>query len=159
MTRQLAATEWAGGRDGSTVRRSLASYGGFLPALLLLGLFFLVPLGIIVTYSFWQVENYNVVHHWTLDNYIYYFSVSTYVRSAWATLWMSGLATVITIALAFPFVYWLSRHVPRRLRPILVVLVIIPFWTSYLLRVYSWLTILGKDGVLNRFLQWIHLTD
>jgi spermidine/putrescine transport system permease protein len=53
----------------------------------------------------------------------------------------------------------LSRYVPKRLRTPLLVLVIVPFWTSYLLRVYSWLTILGDQGVLNRFLQWTGLTN
>ena len=65
-----------------------------------------------------------------------------------------SLATAIAIGIAFPFAYWLSRYVPKRLRTPLLVLVIVPFWTSYLLRVYSWLTILGDQGVLNRFLQW-----
>src|SRR5207253_9554842 len=55
------------------------SYAGFLPAIVLLGLFFLVPLGIIVCYSFWETIDYNVVHHWTLDNYHYFFSVTAYV--------------------------------------------------------------------------------
>ena len=116
--------------------------------------FFLVPLGIIVCYSFWETVNYAVVHHWTLDNYHYFFSVPTYVSTMWATLWVSVLATAIAIGMAFPFAYWLSRYVPKRLRTPLLVLVIVPFWTSYLLRVYSWLTILGDQGVLNRFLQW-----
>jgi ABC-type spermidine/putrescine transport system permease subunit I len=137
---------------------AVSAYGAFLPAILLLGGFFLVPLGIIVVYSFWQVVDYNVVHHWTLDNYRYFFSVGAYVKTMWATLWVSLVATGITLGLAFPFAYWLSRYVPRRLRAPLLVLVVVPFWTSYLLRVYSWLTILGEKGVLNRFLQWLGVT-
>jgi len=137
---------------------ALSAYGGFLPAVLLLGCFFLVPLGIIVVYSFWQVIDYNVVHHWTLDNYRYFFSVGSYVRTMWVTLWVSLVATALALGLAFPFAYWLSRYVPRRLRAPLLVLVVVPFWTSYLLRVYSWLTILGEKGVLNRFLQWLGVT-
>src|ERR1051325_7392030 len=133
----------------------LAPYIGFGPAIVLIGLFFIVPLGIILCYSFWETIDYSVVHHWTLDNYRYFFSVSAYVSSMWATLWMAVTATVVAIGLAFPFAYWLSRYVPRRLRMPLLVLVIVPFWTSYLLRVYSWLTILGEKGVLNRFLQWL----
>src|SRR5947207_6030638 len=91
-------------------------YVPFLPAIVLLGGFFLVPLGIIVCYSFWEVVDYNVVHRWTLDNYHYFFSVTAYVRTMWATLWVSLVATGITLGLAFPFAYWLSRYVPRRLR-------------------------------------------
>jgi len=135
-----------------------ASYSPFLPAVLLLGGFFLVPLGIIVCYSFWQVIDYNVVHHWTLDNYHYFFSVGAYIHTMWATVWVAVAATAIALGLAFPFAYWLSPYVPRRLRPLLLVLVVVPFWTSYLLRVYSWLTILGEKGLLNRFLQWLGIT-
>jgi len=136
----------------------LLSYVGFVPASILLGLFFLVPLGIIVCYSFWETIDYAVVHHWTFGNYSYFFSVSSYVATMWATVWVAALSTAIAIGLAFPFAYWLSRYVPQRLRLPLLVLVIVPFWTSYLLRVYSWLTILGEKGVLNRFLQWVGIT-
>ncbi|MGH3001955.1 MAG: ABC transporter permease [Gaiellaceae bacterium] len=138
--------------------RTALDYIGFVPAIVLLGLFFLVPLGIIVCYSFWETVDYSVVHHWTLDNYRYFFSVSAYVSTMLATLWVSVAATALAIGLAFPFAYWLSRYVPRRLRTPLLVLVIVPFWSSYLLRVYSWLTILGEKGVINRFLQWVGIT-
>jgi ABC-type spermidine/putrescine transport system permease subunit I len=137
---------------------ALVGYLGFVPAIVLLGLFFLVPLGIIVCYSFWETIDYSVVHHWTTDNYHYFFSVTAYVSTMWATLWVAVVATALAIGLAFPFAYWLSRYVPRRLRTPLLVLVIVPFWSSYLLRVYSWLTILGEKGVINRFLQWAGIT-
>jgi ABC-type spermidine/putrescine transport system permease subunit I len=150
-------------RAGPEVRErgpaSLAQYVGFLPALVLFGAFFAVPLGLIVAYSFWTVVDYNVVHDWTLDNYRYFFSVSTYVTTFWATIWVSVAATAATIAIAFPFAYWLARYVPRRAQGLLLVLVILPFWTSYLLRVYAWLNILGDQGAINRFLRWAHITD
>jgi len=138
---------------------ALSEYSGFAPAVVLLGLFFLVPLGIIVCYSFWETIDYSTVHHWTTGNYSYFFSVGAYVSTMWATVWVSVVATALAIALAFPFAYWLSRYVPKRLRTPLLVLVIVPFWSSYLLRVYSWLTILGEHGVLNRFLQWTGITN
>jgi ABC-type spermidine/putrescine transport system permease subunit I len=144
---------------GSWFYRAAASYAGFIPAIFLLGGFFVVPLVIIVLYSFWEVINYNVVRHWTTGNYTYFFSVSTYVSTMWATIWVALVATAIVIVLAFPFAYWLSRYVPRRWRLLLLVLVVVPFWTSYLLRVYSWLTILGDKGVLNRFLEWTGVTS
>ncbi len=134
-------------------------YAGFLPALVLFGVFFIFPLGLIVAYSFWQTVDYNVVHDWTFDNYRYFFSVPTYARTLWATLWVSFVATALTIAMAFPFAYWLVRYVPRRLQGLLLVLVILPFWTSYLLRVYSWLNILGPEGAINRLLQWVGITS
>jgi len=145
--------ESAGGR-----RFRIVEYAGFVPALILYGAFFAVPLGIVVAYSFWKVVDYNVVHEWTIENYHYFFTVPTYVRTMWATVWVSVLSTVLTIAVAFPFAYWLVRYVPKRLQRTLLVLVILPFWTSYLLRVYSWLNILGDQGAINRLLQWTHIT-
>ena len=136
----------------------LGQYAGFIPALILYGLFFVAPLCLIIAYSFWQTVDYNVVHDWTLDNYHYFFSVPTYIRTFWATIWVSVSATAITILIAFPFTYWLVRYVPRKLQGLLLVLVVLPFWTSYLLRVYSWLNILGEGGAINRFLQWAHIT-
>jgi spermidine/putrescine transport system permease protein len=145
---------------GPRARRfpDIAQYAGFIPALILYGVFFLVPLGLIVAYSFWQTIDYEVVHRWTVDNYRYFFSVPTYVRTVWATLWVSFLATAITILMAFPLAYWLVRYVRKSLQGLFLLLVILPFWTSYLLRVYSWLNILGDQGAINRFLMWTGLT-
>jgi ABC-type spermidine/putrescine transport system permease subunit I len=157
-----ATTAPASARGRSRIRGGgrVVQYVGFLPAMALFGIFFALPLGLIVAYSFWETIDYNVVHHWTLDNYRYFFSVSTYIHTMWATVWVSITATALTIGLAFPFTYWLVRYVRRgALQRLLLVLVILPFWTSYLLRVYSWLNILGDGGAINRFLQWTHLTD
>jgi ABC-type spermidine/putrescine transport system permease subunit I len=66
---------------------------------------------------------------------------------------------VLTIALAFPFAYWLVRYVPPRWQKLLLALVILPFWTSYLLRIYSWLTILGEKGAINRGLSGLGVID
>src|SRR5436190_10015396 len=148
-------------RQAEATRRRLpfGDYAGFVPAILLYGIFFAVPLALIVAYSFWKVVDYNVVHEWTTENYRYFFSVPTYVTTMWATAWVAALSTAFTLLIAFPFAYWLARYVPKRLQGVLLVLVILPFWTSYLLRVYSWLNILGERGALNRFLEWSHVTS
>jgi len=156
---EAAVTVHAPPRDAAgRIRSFVGAYGGFVPALFLLGAFFLVPLGIIVVYSFWEVIDYNVVHHWTLSNYRYFFSVAAYIDTMWKTLVVALIATAIAIGLAFPFAYWLSRHVPRRLRAPLLILVVVPFWTSYLLRVYAWLTILDRKGLLSRLLEAVGIT-
>jgi spermidine/putrescine transport system permease protein len=154
----LPPTDVSAGRRGSRLS-GLTQYAGFIPALLLYGLFFLVPLGLIVAYSFWQTIDYEVVHNWTVDNYRYFFSVPTYVRTMWATLWVSFVATAITLLTAFPLAWWLVRYVRKSLQGFFLVLVVVPFWTSYLLRVYSWLNILGEGGAINRFLQRTGITD
>jgi spermidine/putrescine transport system permease protein len=152
------ATDLLGVTPSGRLKRAASNYAGFAPVALLLGAFFLVPLGLIVLYSFWKVVNYNLVHQWTFENYSYFFSVPTYVRTLWATLWMAGLGTLLTIAAAFPLAYWLVRHVsPRRQKPLLV-LIIVPFWTSYLLRVYAWIAILGQGGAINRALAATGIT-
>jgi spermidine/putrescine transport system permease protein len=81
------------------------------------------------------------------------------MRTVWATLWVSFAATALTILMAFPLAYWLVRYVRKSLQGVFLVLVILPFWTSYLLRVYSWINILGDEGAINRFLQWSHITN
>jgi spermidine/putrescine transport system permease protein len=137
------------------VATRLSQYSGFSPAILLFGGFFLAPMALIVAYSFWQTVNYNVVHHWTLENYSYFFSTGTYVRTLIDTVWVAALATFLTLVAAFPLAYWLARYVRPALRRPLLLMIILPFWTSYLLRVTSWTTILGEKGVLNRFLEAI----
>ena len=151
----MATQEGGGSRAVSLLGR----FGGLVPAALYFGLFFFVPFGLIVCFSFWEDFDYKVIHHWTLANYRYFFSVPDYVGTMWATLWVALAATAITLGLAFPFAYWLSRYVPRGLQKLLLVLVIVPFWTSYLLRVYSWLNILGDKGVINSFLTWLGVID
>jgi spermidine/putrescine transport system permease protein len=143
----------------SSARSRLAEYGGLLPAAVLLGGFFGFAAVVTVLYSFWQVVDFEVVRHWTIDNYTYLFSVDTYVRTFVATLTMVALATVLTLALAMPFAYWLTRYVSRRWRRRLLIAVVLPFFASYLLRVYAWLGILGQNGAINRLLVSIGVTD
>jgi spermidine/putrescine transport system permease protein len=143
----------------SSARSRLAEYGGLVPAAVLLGGFFGFAAVLTVLYSFWQVVDFEVVPHWTIDNYTYLFSVDTYVRTFVATLTMVALATVLTLALAMPFAYWLTRYVSRRWRRRLLIAVVLPFFASYLLRVYAWLGILGQNGAINRLLVSIGVTD
>src|SRR4051812_31698554 len=137
----------------------VAEYGGLAPAAVLLGGLFGFALVLTVLYSFWQVVDYEVQPEWTLGNYTYLFSVDTYVRTFLATLWMVAAATFLTLAAAFPFAYWLTRHVSRRWRRRLLAIVVLPFFASYLLRIYAWLAILGQNGAINRLLEWIGIAD
>src|SRR5689334_2981450 len=99
-------------RTRAAVAARLSEYGGFLPLLILLGGLFFAPLVLIVASRFWETVNYEVVQRWTLDNYQYFLSVPTYIRTFGATLWMTAVATLATIGIAFPFSYWLARYVP-----------------------------------------------
>jgi spermidine/putrescine transport system permease protein len=143
----------AGGR--TTWRR----FWPFTPAgIVLLGLFF-VPLVIVFIYSFWTVDSRTllVVPQWTLKNYVTFFSTDTYMRTFAKTVVMAIAVTAACLAVAFPFAYFLVRYLGGRLQRIVLLAVIVPFWTSYLVRIYSWQAFLGEKGALNSLLMWIGL--
>jgi spermidine/putrescine transport system permease protein len=135
-------------------RLSWRRYWPFPPAgLVLLGLFF-IPLVIVFVYSFWTVDSRTllVVPQWTLKNYATFFGTDTYMRTFAKTVVMAALVTVSCLAIAFPFGYFLVRYVGGRWQRIVLLAVIVPFWTSYLVRIYAWQAILGEKGALNSLL-------
>jgi spermidine/putrescine transport system permease protein len=144
--------------DVKKERRDWRQYVGFAPAAVLFGVFFIAPLCLIVVYSFWITKNYELVPAFTKNNYATIITTSTYVRTFGKTVLMAFLATIAALALAFPFCYWLVRYVPKRLQRVGLLLVVLPFWTSYLLRVYAWVAILGDHGAINSLLKALGLT-
>jgi spermidine/putrescine transport system permease protein len=113
-----------------------------------------------VVYSFWRTNvDFDVVPEWNIDNYLTFFTVPTYLRTFGKTLVMGAAVTLGCLALAVPFCYYLVRYVSRRWARIVLLLVIIPFWTSYLLRVYAWQAILGERGALNEILLTLGVID
>ena len=144
--------------DVKRERRDWRQFVGFGPAAILFGVFFIAPLCLIVVYSFWETKNYELVPAFTTKNYHTIITTSTYVKTFAKTVLMAFLATITTLALAFPLCYWLVRYVPKKLQRVLFLLVILPFWTSYLLRVYAWVAILGDNGAINSLLKVLGLT-
>ena len=130
----------------------------FLPAaLILIGLFF-VPLGVMLVFSFWSTApNLDVIPVWTLENYANFFENATYVRTLLKTLVIGAGVTVVSLIGAFAVAYFLARYVSRHWARIALLIIIVPFWTSYLLRVYSWQAILGERGALNQVLMGLGL--
>ena len=144
--------------DVKKERRDWRQYVGFVPAAILFGVFFIAPLCLIVVYSFWITRNYELIPAFTKSNYATIITTSTYLRTFLKTVVMAFLATLTALALAFPFCYWLVRYVPKRLQRVGLLLVVLPFWTSYLLRVYAWVAILGDHGAINSLLKALGLT-
>ena len=144
--------------DVKRQRRDWRQLVGFGPAAILFGVFFIAPLCLIVVYSFWETKNYELVPAFTTKNYHTIIGTSTYVKTFGKTVLMALLATITTLGLAFPLCYWLVRYVPKKLQRVLFLLVILPFWTSYLLRVYAWVAILGDNGAINSLLKVLGLT-
>lgn len=99
-----------------------------------------------------------VIGAFDFENYRTVFGDSLYLDSYLQSLWIAALSTLILLLIGYPFAYAMSRA-PVGLRPILLMLVILPFWTSFLIRVYAWMGILARDGLLNQVLQTLHITD
>jgi putrescine transport system permease protein len=94
----------------------------------------------------------------TLDAYALIASDPLYLFSYLKSLEVAALSTLIILAVGYPLAYGIARS-PRRLQPVLVMLVVLPFWTSFLIRVYAWINILQRDGLLNDVLLALHLID
>jgi spermidine/putrescine transport system permease protein len=93
-------------------------------------------------------------------NYIKIFDDPQYFQVLLRSLKISALVSLVTFGLAYPLTYYLVFKVrSHRVRMIIYVATIIPLWVSYLLRAYTWKTILGTEGILNSFLMWIGIID
>lgn len=114
--------------------------------IILLGLLF--PLMILVTLSFWKQEYVDLIQTFTLTNYADFFRKKIYYLILYRSIRISLLVMLVTVLLAYPLAYFIAFHVKRN-KMIWIILVTIPFWTSYLLRVFSWKVILGYNGVIN----------
>jgi spermidine/putrescine transport system permease protein len=119
------------------------------PTLLYALLMLAAPLLMVVTLSFWTQTYLDFDCTPTLASYVEAWTDPLYRVLMLRSLAISGSVTVLTVALAFPIAYYVSFHVPRRRKAMWMFLITIPFWTSYLLRVFLWKVILGYNGVLN----------
>jgi spermidine/putrescine transport system permease protein len=128
-----------------------------LPPLLWVGLFLLLPYALMFVHSFWLVRDGFLVHQWNLQNYQKLLAHPLYLEVLLRTMRIAGSVTFISLLLGYPLAYYLSFHAGVR-KEFLYQLVIVPLWVSYLVRGYAWKTILGSDGVLNGFLQYLHIT-
>ncbi len=151
----------------------------FLYAFLLLA----VPLVAVVLFSFWTAEGYGIDTTFSLENYREIFQLDRtaalaermgdtsawgHVKAFFNTIYMTLLArsiyvsvvvTTVTVLLAYPVAYYISFHVPPQRKSLWLFMITIPFWTSYLIRVFLWKVILGYSGVVNTTLQNIGLID
>jgi len=93
-----------------------------------------------------------------LDTYVFITEDSLYWRSYVSSVWIAFSSTVITLLIGYPIAYGMARA-PREWRPTLLMLVILPFWTSFLIRVYAWIGILSREGLLNKVLISIGLVS
>ena len=139
--------------------------------------FFLVPFLIVLKISFSSTEiaqppyspTFDLINDvWAdtldkiqalqFDNYKRLFTDSIYIESYLSSLWIAGTSTLMMLFLAYPIAYGMARA-PKSIRPTLVMMVILPFWTSFLIRIYAWISILSEEGLLNSFLVNFGIID
>lgn len=150
-------------------RSSFQRSFGLLPALAVIGLFMLVPLGIIVAYSFLAPDPYGGVEpvfsagaytqllfERDFDDTLL-FSTTT-LLIFWRSLWLALASTSLSLVCALPVAYYISRQ-PEARKNALLLLVTIPFWTNLLIRTYCWILILRDTGLINTWLQRAGLID
>ena len=116
---------------------------------------YLGSLAVMLVAAFWQLDPFTqeIEHEWTLDNFETLFTEPVYRTITLRTVGMAAAVTVGCAILAFPIAYYMARMASRRTRRVLVVAVLIPLWASYLVKVYTWRTILAENGVLNWMLS------
>ena len=135
-------------------------------------LFFLAPFFIILKISLadpimalppftamfdWTASGWNKIQA-SLDNYLFLFQDPYYFTIYLNSLKMAAISAVLCLLLGYPMAYFITRQ-PPRIRSMLLLAVILPFWISFLLRVYAWIGLLNNNGVINNLLQWLGLID
>jgi putative spermidine/putrescine transport system permease protein len=144
--------------------RTLSAWAQASPYALVFVLFFLIPLGLIVMVSFWNFNEYEIIPAFTLRNYFSIFegcgSLNDYgdlcvtFKTYLSTLRISFLVWFLTLVLGFTVAYFLAFHVrTSQMQTLLFVLCTIPFWTSNVIRMISWIPLLGRNGLVNQTLM------
>ena len=131
------------------------SRGGWallLPALIWTLAFFAMPLVVMAVYSLWQRVGLKLIRETSLANYEKFFGKSFLLESLVNSIEVTLIVTLVSILLAYPLAYILAERVPRRWQRLALLLAILPFWTSYVVRSYSWLLVLSQGGILSNWL-------
>ncbi len=141
--------------------RERPNWQGFIlisPTLFWLGVFLLIPLALVVIISFAARGSYgNVEYIFRLSNYARLFD-SDYARILWDSTWIAFLTTAVCILAGYPLALFIARSHPLR-RSLLIFLILVPFWTNFLIRIYAWMIILRGEGVLNAVMTWLGLMN
>src|SRR6476660_2303511 len=135
----------------------MVGYALLAPMGLWLLLFVVLPAAIMLLYSFCQRDELGqVAYSFTLENYRRIFGSNLYLNVLWRSLKLAGETTLWCLLLGYPAAYYIGRRsVSWRNR--LLLLIMLPFWTSFLIRTYAWITILKDQGVLNATLTQLGL--
>jgi ABC-type spermidine/putrescine transport system permease subunit I len=122
-----------------------------LPLLIYLGVFYAYPVAAMMFRSIHEPR-------WTADNFVQIFQTGVYLQVLWLTVRISLIVTVVSLVLGYPVAYVLAR-VDRAKSNLLMILVLVPFWTSILVRTYAWMVLLGQQGIINQLLLSLGVID
>ena len=123
-----------------------------------LALFVIVPTLMLLVISFCERDALGrIVYSFTFENYIRAFDWK-WLKILGISVWYAFLTTAICLVLGYPVAYFIGRS-SERVRGLLIMLVMIPFWTSFLIRTYAWISILSQDGLLNALLMTLQITS
>ncbi len=137
----------------------IQTWGFLLPALVWTLVFFAMPLVIMGCYSFWQRSGMTLVTEFTTANYEAFFAKSYFLQSLVNSIEVTLIVTVLSVVLAYPLAYILAEKVPRRWQRMALLLAVLPFWTSYLVRSYSWRLVLSEGGIISNWLLDLGITE
>ena len=141
-------------------RRLVSSYWLITPGALWMLLFLVVPILMMVYVSFWTQTTFSIEPTLTTQSWESFFSSETYVGALWTTLRIWLIVLAATLVVGYPTALFVGLFVKNKtLSTVLLVLCVIPFWTSFLIRVLAWRPMLGKEGAINIVLQALHITS
>ncbi len=145
-----------------TLARKLRRRALMLVALptLFMAFFCGVPLVSIIIFSFYKPWAYGMKPDFVLDNYIEFFTTATYLQTVGFTFLVAAILIPLMILLCYPVAYYIAFFVrSERLKLYILLLCIVPFWTSALIRMVAWLPLLGRKGVVNQALMGVGIID
>ena len=137
---------------------ALRGYTLLSPTLIVMAITMCAPFAILVAMTFWTQHAFEIDTAFTLRNYQEALSGPVYQALLIRSLWISGTCAIATVVVSYPMAYYVAFHVHRR-KLIWIILMTLPFWTSYLLRVFSWKVILGYNGAINSGLKSLGLIE
>ena len=152
-------------RESRKERRS--AWWQAAPLTLAFVLFFIVPLVMTLVVSFWNFNEYEIIPAFTLKNYQAIFegcgslsNVCVTLKTYWSTLRFCVIVWAVTLVLGFSIAWFLAFHVRTvRMQTLLFMICTIPFWTSNVIRMISWMPLLGRNGLVNDALVGLHIVD
>lgn len=129
------------------------------PAVAFTAIFFVLPLLVMVCVSFSDRQGSLLEGAWTIQNYVKFFTRDYLLTALVNSIEVTLITTIVSVLIAYPFAYVLAFQIPTRWQKIILLVAVLPFWTSYVVRSYSWLLIVSDNGFLNRVLLGLGLVS